>query len=474
MRKNYFSTSARPALPLYNAAGLRLRSCWLNFGPQHPAAHGIVRLNLQIHGEVLCRVDPQFGLLHRGTEKLVETRTITQSLPYFDRFDYVANLFQEHAYCLAVEALGSPAAPQLAHIATVRLFFDEFSRVLNHLLTLSATSLDLSAMGPIFWAFEERERIMELFERVSGARMHTALYAPHHYDFSTLTTRFWLDCVSFLNKASRALSGAFLGLLHNRALKSRLGGVGQLSPMKLRAYGITGVIGRSSGILTDLRLHPARTYSAYRALSFRTFVGRRGDNFDRFLLRVKEVIEAFRLISQAVSILRPNLCSGLPASPLKNPAQTCRIWGAPLIFTSRKKTLHALLGGGGPNTYVGASFRGPLFTPTYLFWGNSQPFSPARAQGTFSGMEELISHFRQASEGCLLEPGFSYAAVEAPKGELGAALFTDGTPRPYRLKVRTPVAHNLHLIPSLGSGVFFADFVASFCSLDVVFGEIDR
>lgn len=189
MSRKYFSTSARPALPFYKSAGLQLRSCWLNFGPQHPAAHGIVRLNLQIHGEVLCRVDPQFGLLHRGTEKLVETRTVTQALPYFDRFDYVANLFQEHAFCLAVEKLGS-ASPQLAHIATVRLFFDELSRVLNHLLTLSATSLDLSAMGPIFWAFEERERIMELFERVSGARMHTALYAPFHYDFSTLTARF--------------------------------------------------------------------------------------------------------------------------------------------------------------------------------------------------------------------------------------------------------------------------------------------
>ena len=162
----------------------------LNFGPQHPAAHGIVRLNMQIHGEVLCRVDPQFGLLHRGTEKLVETRTIVQALPYFDRFDYVANLFQEHAYCLSVESLYSQPNFILTKISTVRLFFDELSRVLNHLLTLSATSLDLSAMGPIFWAFEERERIMELFERVSGARMHTALYHPYYFDFSTLTTRF--------------------------------------------------------------------------------------------------------------------------------------------------------------------------------------------------------------------------------------------------------------------------------------------
>jgi NADH-quinone oxidoreductase subunit D len=150
MFKRSFSTSQRPALPHFKAAGLQLRSCWLNFGPQHPAAHGIVRLNMQMHGEVLCRVDPQFGLLHRGTEKLIETRTVTQALPYFDRFDYVANLFQEHAYCLGVEGLGSSPAPALAHVSTARLFFDELSRVLNHLLTLSATSLDLSAMGPIF------------------------------------------------------------------------------------------------------------------------------------------------------------------------------------------------------------------------------------------------------------------------------------------------------------------------------------
>jgi NADH-quinone oxidoreductase subunit D len=190
MVRRYFALSLRPSLPFFRGAGLQLRSCWLNFGPQHPAAHGIVRLNLQVHGEVLLRVDPQFGLLHRGTEKLVETRTVAQALPYFDRFDYVANLFQEHAFCLAVESLGGGAYSQLACVVVVRLFFDELSRVLNHLLTLSATSLDLSAMGPIFWAFEERERVMELFERVSGARMHTALYAPFFFNFSVLTTRF--------------------------------------------------------------------------------------------------------------------------------------------------------------------------------------------------------------------------------------------------------------------------------------------
>lgn len=288
-----------------------------------------------------------------------------------------------------------------------------------------------------------------------------------------------MDCVSFLNRASRALSGAFLGLLHNRALKTRLSGVGQLSAFKLRSYGIGGVIARSSGILTDLRLHTSRTYSSYRAMSFRTFIGRRGDNLDRFLLRVKEVIEAFRLVAQAVTLLKPqstrNLIS-LPSSPL---TLSYSIVQGTCSFFSRKLFLRAHLNRPANFIFIASSnLSTSAFAPSsfssYIHWGSSRPLSLGSLQGTFTGMEELISHFRLASEGHILQAGFSYAAVEAPKGELGAALFTDGSSRPYRMKVRTPVAHNLHLIPSLGSGVFFADFVASFCSLDVVFGEIDR
>lgn len=472
-----FSTSCSPApaLPAIATPGSKVRTCWLNFGPQHPAAHGIVRLNMQIHGEVLTRVDPQFGLLHRGTEKLVETRTTTQALPYFDRFDYVANLFQEHVYCLAVESLGRGQGTTPGPVLMVRAFFDEFSRVLNHLLTLSATSLDLSAMGPIFWAFEERERIMELYERVSGARMHTALYHPFFFDFTTLTSRFWSDCVSFLNRAGRALAGAFLGLLHNRSLKTRLGGVGQLSPAKLASYGITGVIARSAGLPFDLRTHTTRAYGAYRALSFRTFLGRRGDNLDRFLLRVKEVIESFRIISQAASSLRLGATSprglsrpsALGSALLggSSPAQFAFALCAPTrLFSLRARA----------RRFAGAVAATPAGPGVALAWGRSSHTPTPGLHGSFTGMEELISHFKWASEGYYLRPGLAYAAVEAPKGELGVTLLADGTVRPVRMKVRTPVAHNLHLIPSLGSGVFFADFVASFCSLDVVFGEIDR
>lgn len=274
------------------------------FGPQHPAAHGILKLQLQLQGEVVRYVDPQFGFLHRGSEKLAEGRTILQALPYFDRFDYVANLFQEHAYCLAVESLENaqttPVAVQLA-----RLVFDELSRILNHLLTLSATALDLSAMGPIFWAFEERELIMELCEQASGARMHTALYRPGSFDFSVFSGVFFRELGCFLTRCARSLSGAFLGLLNNRSLKSRLAYVGQLTSTKVLAYGVTGLIGRSAGCLHDLRLQGRINYSLYRSLALRVYVGHRGDNLDRFLLRIKEVAEGFRVLSQLVGLLTP-------------------------------------------------------------------------------------------------------------------------------------------------------------------------
>ena len=316
---------------------------------------------------------------------------------------------------------------------------------------------------------------MELYERVSGARMHTALYHPFSYDFTTLTSRFWTDCTSFLNRAGRALAGAFLGLLHNRSLKARLGGIGQLSPAKLTTYGITGVIARSAGLCLDLRTNQARSYGAYRALSFRTFLGRRGDNLDRFLLRVKEVIESFRIIAQASSFLRPRATT--VSSLIQAPALACNLPSTLWSFLSAAATSRHFFLRKGCRRGSGSLFLAgrQLSAPGVgLTWGPSSSPAPRSLHGTFTGMEELISHFKWASEGYYLRPGFVYTAVEAPKGELGVTLLADGAVRPVRMKVRTPVAHNLHLIPSLGSGVFFADFVASFCSLDVVFGEIDR
>lgn len=235
----------------------------LNFGPNHPAAHGILRLTIQTQGEVLQRVDPQFGFLHRGTEKLIEMRNYLQTLPYFDRFDYVANIFQEHAYCLAVEQLFSLTNSYVFNLNYVRTLFDELSRILNHLLTLSATCLDLGSMGPIFWAFEERERLMELYERVSGARMHTALYKPYDFDWTVLNYSFFLDLSRFFMRCGRSVNGAVMGLLNSRILKSRLGSVGMLTQTKIWNYGISGIIARSAGVRKDLRLGTHSLYGAY-------------------------------------------------------------------------------------------------------------------------------------------------------------------------------------------------------------------
>lgn len=204
-------------------------------------------MQLQLNGEILRWVDPQFGFLHRGTEKLMEGRTLLQSIPYFDRFDYVANLFQEHAYCLAVETLSKQHNILTATVQLFRTLFDEISRILNHLLTLSASALDLGVMGPIFWAFEERESLMEICERASGARMHTALYRPFGFDVTAISTALFRDMTAFITRCSRSLSGAFMGLLYNRALKTRLAMVGQISTMRIRSYGVTGLIARSGG-----------------------------------------------------------------------------------------------------------------------------------------------------------------------------------------------------------------------------------
>jgi len=430
-------TAARPG-------GRPIKSFVLNFGPQHPAAHGILKLVAQMSGEVLERVDPQFGLLHRGTEKLVESRPFLQALPYFDRFDYVANLFQEHAFCVSLERLNAPHGGALdGALLAFRTLFDEMSRVLNHLLTLSAVSLDMGVMGPLFWAFEERERLMELFERVSGARMHTALYRPFTVDLSPLTRGFFTDLAHFLTRCGRSLSGAFLGLLHNRVMKTRMAMLGQVSRAKVGAHGITGVVARSAGLCVDLRLAPAVGYGAYRALSFRTFMGRRGDNLDRFLLRIKETVEAFRLISQVAQALSPLGTRG--ARPL----------------------------GAGPGpARAGARAAGPA--PEVRAEGGCRSCFPVPAPGPYSSMEALISHFRLSSEGRPAAPGVAYGGVEGPKGEVGVTLLSGGGVRPYRLKVRTPVAHNMHLIPLVARGTLFADFVATFCSLDIVLGEIDR
>jgi NADH-quinone oxidoreductase subunit D len=396
-----------------------------------------------MNGEVIDRVDPQFGLLHRGTEKLFEARPFLQALPYFDRFDYVANLFQEHAYCHALERLnGLQNKPLDGALLAYRTLFDEMSRIMNHLLTLSATSLDLGVMGPLFWAFEERERLMELFERTSGARMHTALYRPFTVDLSPLTGGFFRDLAHFLTRCGRSLSGAFLGLLHNRIIKTRLAMLGQISKNKALSHGISGVVARSSGLCVDLRLTTTLGYGAYRGLTFRTFLGRRGDNLDRFLLRIKEMVESFRILSQVTQMLTPLTSGGGSVESLRTQEQR-------LGSLEPKNQSPSLV----------TNSRGLFMVPS---------------KGPYASMESLIHHFRMSSEGHPSLAGIAYGGVEGPKGEVGVTILSSGGVRPYRLKVRTPVSHNMHLIPLVARGVLFADFVATFCSLDIVLGEIDR
>lgn len=464
-QKRKASTQIR--MPKVLEVGRALKTFTLNFGPQHPAAHGILRIAMSVAGEVIQQADAQFGLLHRGSEKLAENRNYLQTLPYFDRFDYVANFYQEHAYCLAVEALHSSTKTSSALTLASRTMFDELSRIANHLLTLSAVTMDMGAMAPIFWAFEEREQLMEFFERASGARMHTALYKPFSVDQSALNASFYKDLARFLNRSARALSGAFLGLLNNRALKSRYASVGQLTSQKILNYGISGILARSSGAFIDLRASVSSTYGSYKSLSFKSYIGRRGDNLDRFILRVKETVEAFRIIAQLIK----NLSATKAPSSLVAQANSPYKAEESGYFAERKLINRVFLWTlASKKKPAGFSGPTPCFKATTLY--EKDPHSGLSP--TYTSMEGVIAHFKVSSEGFLVSPGLTYGEVESPKGFVGVFLASNGSSRPFRMKVRTPVGHNLNLIPSLSPGTMFADFVATFCSLDVVLGEIDR
>jgi len=389
-----------------------IKTILLNFGPQHPAAHGILKISLSISGDIITRADSQFGLLHRGSEKLCEARAWSQIIPYMDRMDYVANLIQEHAMVQSIENLSLLKKKPESTILLFRTIFDEFSRILNHLLTMSAICLDLGAMGPIFWAFEEREQIMEMFERLSGARMHTAMYKPFSINCDLFFNQVISDIIYLIQRGSRVISSAFLGLLNNKSFKSRLSSVGFFSQNKLKSYGITGIIARSSGMPIDIRLGiGGQQYAAYNLLTFRTFLGHKSDCYDRFIVRSKELLESYRLVSQSLNIL-------------KNKSNN---------FLSIKKK-----------------------------------------SNKFTSMEGVISHFKEITSPISDSRGLSLGTVEGPKGIVGVLSISNGANSPYRIHVRSPVSHNLHLLNTSANYNTFADFVSTFCSMDVVLGEIDR
>ena len=407
----------------------KIKSFILNFGPQHPAAHGVLRLVVQLSGELVERADPHIGFLHRGTEKLIEKRTYLKSIPYFDRLDYVSMMTQEHAFCLAIESLLKTTSYTALYIQ-IRIIFDELTRIMNHLLALSCHSLDVGNMSPLFWAFEERERLMEFYERVSGARMHAVFYRPNDIDWTGLNYQFFFDITLFIRDCFKSLTEIFVILTTNSIWKTRLVGVGVINLKDAITYAVSGPIIRSIGIKKDIRFSKSETYGSYWFLSLYSFLGKRGDSYDRFLIRIREMYESINLVYQVLTVLINN-------SILKPQTQTI-------------------------NTFQ-----------FFDFLYNTQKLK-LNKKTKYTIMENLIAHFKKYSEGYSIPKGFSYNAIEAPKGEFGVSIISDGSSKPYRCKIRTPAFHHMHIIPSMVQGHYLADLVTVIGSQDIVFGDVDR
>lgn len=414
-----------------------IRNYTMNFGPQHPAAHGVLRLVLELDGEVIVRADPHIGLLHRGTEKLAENRTYLQSIPYMDRLDYVSMMSNEHAYVMAIEKMMGIDVPIRAQY--IRVMFDEITRVLNHLLWLGAHALDVGAMTVFLYAFREREDLFDCYEAVSGARMHAAYYRPGgvyrdlpnqmpQYDVSPLRNAktvkkqnenrqgSLLDFIDdFTQRFPKYIDEYETLLSDNRIWKQRTVGIGVVSPERALALGMTGPMLRGSGIAWDLR--KTQPYEVYANMDFDIPVGVNGDCYDRYLVRMEEFRQSNRIIKQCVDWLR------------KNPG--------PVILSDNK-------------------------------------VAPPDREGMKSNMEDLIHHFKLFTEGFHVPAGEAYAAVEHPKGEFGIYMVSDGANKPYRLKIRAPGFAHLSAIDEMTRGHMIADLVAVIGTQDIVFGEIDR
>jgi NADH-quinone oxidoreductase subunit D len=390
------------------------RTFTLNFGPQHPSAHGVLRLVLELDGEVVERVDPHIGLLHRGTEKLIEHKTYLQALPYFDRLDYVAPMNQEHAFCLAAEKLLGLEIPRRAQI--IRVLFCEIGRLLSHLLNITTQALDVGALTPPLWGFEEREKLMVFYERASGARMHANYFRVGgvHQDLPLkLLDDIWAFCDPFLQVCDD-LEGL---LTENRIFKQRNVGIAEVKLADAWGWGFSGVMVRGSGAAWDLR--KAQPYECYSEMDFDIPIGKNGDCYDRYLVRMEEMRQSVRIMKQSLEMLRSPQGQGLFAVP------------------------------------------------------NNKITPPRRAKMKRT-MEATIHHFKLYTEGFRVPAGEVYAAVEAPKGEFGVYLVSDGSNRPYKCKIRAPSFAHLQAMDFLSRGHMLADVAAIIGSLDIVFGEIDR
>ncbi len=395
-------------------AEVDLRNFSINFGPQHPAAHGVLRLVLELDGEVVERVDPHIGLLHRGTEKLMEHKTYLQAVPYLDRLDYVAPMNQEHAFALAVEKLLEIEVPKRGQL--IRVLYSEIGRLLSHLLNVTTQAMDVGALTPPVWGFEEREKLMIFYERASGSRMHAAYFRPGgvHQD---LPPALLDDIAAFCETHPQVLDDIEGLLTGNRIFKQRNVDIGVVTLEEAWAWGFSGVMVRGSGAPWDLR--KSQPYECYEELQFDIPIGKNGDCYDRYLIRMEEMRQSIRIMKQCLEKL---------ASPE----------------------------GQGPF----ASVDGKIVPPK-------------RGEMKRS-MEALIHHFKLYTEGYHVPPGEVYAAVEAPKGEFGIYLVADGTNKPYRVKLRAPGFPHLQAMDHLCKGHLLADVAAIIGSLDIVFGEIDR
>ena len=388
----------------------KIKNLNLNFGPQHPAAHGVLRLILELDGEVVEKADPHIGLLHRGTEKLIENKTYTQALPYFDRLDYVSMMVNEHAYSLAVEKLLGCNVPVRA--SYVRVLFAEITRILNHLLAICCHGMDVGALTPILWGFEEREKLMEFYERVSGARFHAAYIRPGGIS-QDIPLGLCEDIFHFAEQFSSRVDELEELLTENRIWKQRLVGVGVVTLEQALSWGLTGPLLRSTGYPWDLR--KVQPYEIYDKLEFNIPLGKRGDCYDRYCIRIEEMRESLKIILQCLNQM---------------PQGSVRV-------DDRKIS------------------------------------APSRVEMKTS-MESLIHHFKLFSEGYFVPEGDVYAAVEHPKGEFGVSIVSDGSNKPYRCKIKAPGFLHLQALDFMARGHLLADVVAIIGTLDVVFGEIDR
>lgn len=388
----------------------KIKNFTINFGPQHPAAHGVLRLILELEGELVKRAEPHIGLLHRGTEKLIEHKNYLQALPYFDRLDYVSMMSQEHSYCLALEKMYNSKIPKRAQY--IRVLMAEITRILNHLLAIGCHAMDVGAMTPFLWMFEEREKLMEFYERVSGARMHAAYFRPGgvHAD---LPKGFLTDVYIFVEQFNLRLIEIEDMLTENRIWKQRLVEIGVVSSLEAQNWGFSGVMLRGSGINWDLR--KSQPYEIYDTLKFDIPIGKKGDCYDRYLIRIFEMRESLKLITQCLN--------DIPYGPIKT---------------------------------------------------NDNKFTPPTRAELKQSMESLIHHFKIYTQSFTIPPNETYVGTEAPKGEFGVFVVSDGTNRPYRCKIKSPGFSHLQSLDFMVRNHLIADVVTVIGTQDIVFGEVDR